>query len=87
MKFEKHFFCSLEHPPSGNYSPLSWVFYCLGAIHERKKLFFSNFSFSVRNTINCLKYHLVGHKRSIIDQNMKGVAENLSLPCPFEVQN
>ena len=61
--------------------------YHLGATLKKKKQFFSNFSFPVTDLKNWLKYHLMTYIRSIIDHNLEGVAENLSLPHPFEVQN
>ena len=61
--------------------------YHLGATLKKKKQFFSNFSFPVTDFKNWLKYHLMTYIRSIIDHNLEGVAENLSLPHPFEVQN
>ena len=61
--------------------------YHLGATLKKKKQFFSNFSFPVTDLKKWLKYHLMTYIRSIIDHNLEGVAENLSLPHPFEVQN
>ena len=63
------------------------IFYHLGATQEKKKWLFSNFSFPVRDTKNWIKYHLNTYKKSIIDQNLEGVAEKLSLPHPLEFQN
>ena len=63
------------------------IFYHLGPTQEKKKWLFSNFSFPVRDTKNWIKYHLNAYKKSIIDQNLEGVAEKLSLPRPLEFQN
>ena len=34
-----------------------------------------------------MKYHLMAYKKFIIDQDLEGVAEKLSLPRPLEFQN
>ena len=61
--------------------------YHLGVTLKKEKQFFSKLSFSVTDSKNWLKYYLMAYKKSIIDQNLEGVAEKLSLPRPLEFQN
>ena len=53
---------------------------------EKKRTFWK-FSFPVKDTENWIKHHLFVYKRSITDQNFKGVAQKLGLPSPSQVQN
>ena len=61
--------------------------YHLGAILKKKKKLLSNFSFHVEDTEKWLKHHFFVYKKSISDQNFKGIAQKIGLPCPWEVQN
>ena len=61
--------------------------YHMGDTLWGKRQFFSNFSFPVTDTKNWWKYHLMAYKKSIIDQNLKGIAHLKRLPCPWEVWN
>ena len=48
--------------------------------------FFANFWVPDRDTENFIKYHLFIYKRSMLDQNLKGLAQKLGLPRPSQVQ-
>ena len=61
--------------------------YHLGAILKKKKNLFSNFSFLVEDTEKWIKHHFFVYKKSITDQNFKGIPQKIGLPCPWEVQN
>ena len=47
-----------------------------------KRQFFSYFSFPVTDTKILCKYHLNAYKKSMIDQNLKGIAHLKRLPRP-----
>ena len=59
--------------------------YHMGDTLWGKRQFFSNLSFPVTDTKNLCKYHLNTYKKSIIDQNLKGIAHLKRLPRPWEV--
>ena len=61
--------------------------YHLGAILKKKKKLFSNFSFLVEDTEKWIKHHFFVYKKSISDQNFKGISQKIGLPHPWEVQN
>ena len=66
----------------------SWLWtitYHMGDTLWGKRQFFSNLSFPVTDTKNLCKYHLNTYKKSIIDQNLKGIAHLKRLPRPWEV--
>ena len=57
-----------------------------GGYSIEKKAVFLKFQLSwVTDTKNLCKYHLMAYKKSIIDQNLKGIAHLKRLPRPWEV--
>ena len=51
-----------------------------------KKQLFLNLSFPVQDTEKWIKHHLFVYKRSITDQNFKGLGKKLRLLHPWQVQ-
>ena len=42
---------------------------------------------TVRDRASIQKHHLFVYKRSMLDENLKGLAQKLGLPRPWQVQN
>ena len=61
--------------------------YQVGDTLQKKRQIISNFSFPITDTKKWWKYDLMAYKRSIIDQNLKGIAHLIRLPRPWEVWN
>ena len=88
LKFEKSFFFFFRIAPKWYKKSWLWtIIYHLGATPEKKKQFFSNFSFPVEDTEKWIKHHFFVYKKSISDQNFKGISQKIGLPRPWEVQN
>ena len=88
LKFEKSFFFFFRIAPKWYKKSWLWtIIYHLGATPEKKKQFFSNFSFPVEDTEKWIKHHFFVYKKSITDQNFKGIPQKIGLPRPWEVQN
>ena len=74
-------------PPDGIYCQKSLIFTIGGPFVSSNFQFFLNFWLLDRDTENFIKYHLFIYKRSMFDQNLKGLAQKLGLPRPWQVQN
>ena len=64
------------------------TFYTIwGILYEGKESFSQIKAFLLEIQKNWWKYYLKAYKKSIIDQNLKGIAHLKRLPCPWEVWN
>ena len=74
-------------PPDGIYCQKSLIFTIGGPYFMTIFHFFSYNWFSDKDTENLWKHHLFVYKRSMLDENLKGLAQKLGLPRPWQVQN
>ena len=74
-------------PPDGIYCQKSLIFTIGGPCFMTIFQFFSYIWFSDKDTEYLWKHHLFVYKRSMLDQNLKGLAQKLGLPRPWQVQN
>ena len=84
---EKLKICNDKWPPDGKYEWFLAIFTIRGPFVTSNFQFFPNFWVSDRDTENFIKYHLFIYKRSMFDQNLKGLAQKLGLPRASQVQN
>ena len=85
LKFEKSFFLFFWRAPKRYKKSWLWtIIYHLGATPEKKKQFFSNFSFPVEDTKKWIKQNIFVYEKSISDRNFKGISYRIGLPYPWE---
>ena len=81
LKFEENFFFFSRVFPQWYKKPWLWtIIYHWGNTLIKKKQFFLNFSFPIEDAEKWIKYHFFVYKKSITDQNFKGVSQKIGLP-------
>ena len=88
LKFEENFFFFSRVFPQWYKKPWLWtIIYHWGNNLIEKKQFFLNLSFPIEDAEKWIKHHFFVYKKSISDQNFKGISQKIGLPHPWEVQN
>ena len=88
LKFEENVFFFSRVFPQWYKKPWLWtIIYHWGNTLTKKKQFFLNLSFPIEDAEKWIKHHFFVYRKSISDQNIKGIPQKIGLPHPWEVQN